>query len=175
MPGRVEMASTPRFLVVARIVAPFGVHGEVKADLVTDYPARLASRATVYLGREDEEPRARELRGVRFHQNRALLSFVGCDDRSCAEALRGMLVQVPITEVPAPPPGAYYFHQIIGLRVEGTDGAALGTVTAILTTASNDVYVVHGEKGELLVPAVEGFVREVDIERGRMIVDEARL
>jgi len=169
------MPSAPRYLVVARIVAPFGVRGEVKADLYTDYPDRLAKRTTVYLGRENEEPRAYTLRGVRFHQQRALLSFAGCDDRSAAEALRGMLVQVPTAEVPGSPPGTYYFHEIIGLRVEGTDGAALGTVTAILTTASNDVYVVTGEKGEILVQAVEGFVREVDIEHGRMTVDAARL
>ena len=169
------MPSAPRYLVVARIVAPFGARGEVKAELRTDYPDRLASRTTVFLGREDEEPRAYTLRGVRFHQGRALLSLVGCDDRTTAESLRGLLVQVPTAEAPLPPPGSFYIYQIIGLEVQGIDGALLGRVTAVLTTGSNDVYVVQGDKGEILVPAVSDFVRQIDLEHGRMIVDAAGL
>lgn len=169
------MPSVPRFIVVARIVAPFGVRGEVKADLWTDYPNRLASRRTLFLGREDEEPRAYTVRGVRFHQGRVLLTLVGCDDRTTAEGLRGLLVQVPSSDVPPLPEGSFYLHQIVGLDVYGTDGVFLGKVTTVMATGSNDVYVVQGEKGEILVPALPDFVRQVDIEHRRMIVEAAGL
>jgi len=169
------MLPTPRYLVVAKIVAPFGARGEVKAEVWTDHPDRLAERTTVFLGGEDEEPRAYALRGVRFHQKRALLSFVGYDDRTAAESLRGLLVQVPSSEVPPPPPGSFYVHQIIGLEAWGTDGVLLGKVVAVITTGSNDVYTVQGGKGEILVPAVPHFVREVDLEHGRLIVEAAGL
>jgi 16S rRNA processing protein RimM len=165
------MAERPEYLIVAQIVAPFGIHGEVKANIWTDFPDRLANRTSVFLGREGEQPREYALRGVRFHQGQVLLSFVGCDDRTSAEALRDLYVQIPAAEAAPTPNGSYYFHQIIGLDVWGTDGRLWGTVTEILTTASNDVYVVEGQHGQFLVPAIPDFVRQVDLEHGRMIVD----
>ncbi len=169
------MAAQPDYLIVAQIVAPFGIKGEVKAEIWTDFPDRLADRATVLLGREDEEPRAYTLRGVRFHQGQALLTFAECADRTTAESLRGLLVQIPHDEAVPPPEGAYYLHQIIGLEVWGTDGQPYGRVADVLTTPSNDVYVVQGEQGQLLVPAGPDFVRQVDLNHGRLVVDVARL
>ena len=113
------MASTdPIYLIVAKIVAPFGIKGEVKANVLTDFPDRLANRTTVFLGREDEKPRMIRLRGIRFHQGQALLTLEGCDDRNAAEALRGPLrAHSRPANAPALPAGAYYLHQIIGLEV----------------------------------------------------------
>jgi len=169
------MPTLPAFLIVARIVAPFGVRGEVKADILTDFPDRLANRDTVYLGREDETPRSYAIRGVRFHQKQALLTLAGVEDRTCAESLRGLFVQIPTADTPPLPDGAYYYHQIIGLTVYDSSGVCYGTVTSIMTTASNDVYVVDGERGRLYVPAMPDFVRQVDLDNGRLIVDVASL
>lgn len=169
------MATLPDYLIVARIVAPFGVRGEVKCDLVTDFPERLKNRETVFLGREDETPRPFAVRGVRFHQNQALFTLAGIDDRDAAESLRGLFVQIPSADVPPLPDGDYYFYQIIGLAVYDEAGERYGAVTSIMTTASNDVYVVDGDKGRLYVPAMPEFVRQVDLAHGRLIIDAALL
>ncbi len=169
------MATAPAFLIVAEIVAPFGIRGEVKAEILTDFPDRLQSRSTVYLGREGETPRPYAVRGVRFHKQHALFSFADVQDRTTAETLRGLLVQIPRSDAPPLPEGVFYFHQIIGLAVYDPDGTCHGTVTGIMTTAGNDVYVVTGEGGRLFVPAIPDFVRSVDLEHGRLIVDVARL
>ena len=168
-------AAQPDYLIVARIVAPFGIRGEVKAELMTDFPDRLAGRSTALLGRENETPRSFAIRGFRFHQGFALMTFDGCNDRTTAEALRGMFVQVPVAEAPPLPDGSYFFYQIIGLRVWGTDGREYGTITDVMTTPGNDVYKVDGERGEILVPAVAAFVRQVDLDHGRMIVEMSGL
>ena len=169
------MTSQPAYLIVARIVAPFGVRGELKAEVLTDFPDRLAKRTTVYLGDEKSEPRAYTLRGLRFHKGQALLSLDGCPDRTAAESLRGLLVQIPAAEAPAAPPGRYYYHQIVGLQVWDAGGQRHGAITAVLATASNDVYVVEGERGELLLPALPGFVLSIDLAAGRLIADLSRL
>jgi 16S rRNA processing protein RimM len=169
------MATQPAFLIVARIVAPFGVRGEIKAQLLTDFPDRLANRSTVFLGREDEQPRSFTIRGVRFHQGFALLTLDGCADRATAESLRGLLVQIPAADAAPLPSGSYYFHQIIGLEVRGCDGQLYGAITSILTTASNDVYVVEGGQGRILIPAIPDVVRQVDLEHGRIIVEMSSL
>jgi len=169
------MTSAPRYLVVGQIVAPFGVKGEVKANVWTDFPERLAARSTVFVGKGDEEPRQITLRGVRFHQKQALLTFAGCTDRDAAEQLRGLLVQIPSADAPALPPGSYYVYQIIGLRVWGTDGRDYGTITEMITTPGNDVYKVDGAHGEILVPATPAYVHKVDLEHERMIVETSGL
>jgi 16S rRNA processing protein RimM len=169
------MATQPSYLIAAKIVAPFGIRGEVKAELWTDFPDRLASRSTVFLGREDDAPREYTLRGIRFHQRHALLSLAGCEDRTTAESLRGLLVQIPAADVPPLPAGSYYLHQIIGLQVWGSDGQPYGTITEVLAMASNDVYVVEGERGQILVPAIPDFVRQVDLDHGRLIVEMSGL
>jgi 16S rRNA processing protein RimM len=169
------MAAQPSHVIVARIVAPFGIKGEVKAEVLTDFPDRLALRQTVLLGREDEALRRFTIRSVRFHQGQALLTFEECPDRTAAEGLRGLYVQIPSSEAAPLPDGHYYYHQIIGLDVWGTDGLPYGKITSVMTTGSNDVYVVEGERGRILVPALAGVVSAVDIEAGRMTVDMAAL
>jgi 16S rRNA processing protein RimM len=169
------MATEPRYLIVAKIVAPFGITGELKAALLTDFPDRLANRKKVFLGREGEVPRSYSIRGIRFHKGHALLSLVGCADRNTAETLRDLFVFIPAGEAAKLPAGVYYIHQIIGLEVWDPEGALWGTISDVLTTPSNDVYIVDGERGQFLLPAIPDFVREVDIDHKRLIADMARL
>jgi 16S rRNA processing protein RimM len=169
------MAPMPRYLIVAEIVAPFGVKGEVKANIWTDFPDRLAKRTMVFLGRADEEPRQYALRGIRFHKGQALLTFAGCADRNAAETMRGLLVQIPSADAPALPPGSYYLHQIIGLEAWSPDGHRLGKVVDIITAPSHHIYVISTDSGNILVPAIPDFVRQVDLEQCRIIVDIAPL
>ena len=65
----------------------------------------------------------------------------------------------------------YYWHQIIGLDVFTVDGRRLGQVTAILPTGSNDVYVVREGKKEILIPALESVVVDVDLTAKALRVD----
>jgi 16S rRNA processing protein RimM len=69
------------------------------------------------------------------------------------------------------PDGEYYQFQLIGLAVETKDGERLGTLRSIFETGGNDVYVVDCGGKELLVPAIEDVVCEIDLENNRMIVD----
>lgn len=155
-------------LVIARIVSPQGIKGEVKADVVTDFPERFASTSTLYVG---PEHRPYQLEGYRLLGNMVVLKLRGVDSMNQAEELRGQLVEVPEEEAVRLPPGHYFWHQILGLRVVTVDGDELGKVDQILETGSNDVYVVHGPRGELLIPAIKQVVKTVDPERGVMTVE----
>ena len=115
-----------------------------------------------------------ELRCVerqRLHGDRVILKLAGIDDRTAAEAMRGALVRVPIEQAVELPPGSYFWHEIVGLRVQDTRGRALGTVAEVLATGSNDVYVVRSAEGELLLPAIKDVVRAIDREHGVMTVE----
>jgi 16S rRNA processing protein RimM len=80
-------------------------------------------------------------------------------------------LEIPQTKLRPLPEDQYYQFELMGLEVWTTAGKLLGQITDILPTGSNDVYVVHGERGELLIPAIEGVVKCVEPERGRVIVE----
>ena len=162
------MAEGPRYLVVGRIVAPWGVRGEVKVEILTAFPYRFSGLKMVYLGPE-YEPCA--LRGFRLHKGFALLRLEGCSDRNAAERLRGQLIHVPVEEAVLLGEDEYYIYQIIGLEVWTGAGVRLGRVVEVLFTGANEVYVVKGERGEILIPAIEEVVKRVDLEAGRLLVE----
>lgn len=157
----------PRFIAVGRVVRPHGVRGELRAELLTDYPERLTTHPVLYLG-PDLQPYPVE--SVRFHKGAALLQLTGCTDRNAAEELRGQLIQIPMQEAIPLEEEEYYHFQMIGVEVFTEEGERLGRVAEVIDTKANDVYVVRGPRGELLIPAIEEVVQELDVEGRRMVV-----
>lgn len=162
----------PRYLTIGQILRPHGVRGELRVKIVTGYPERLEQHAFFYLACPDSPEAAQRyaVQGMRLHQEMLLLKLVDCNDRTTADKLRGMLVQIPVEEAVPLEEGEYYHYQLTNIRVETEDGEWLGHVTEVLETGANDVYVVHGPRGEILLPAVEDVVRELDPESERMVV-----
>lgn len=87
-----------------------------------------------------------------------------------ARALVGHWLTAPPETSPDLPQGEYFHFQLIGLKAMTEEGEELGEVTEILATGSNDVYVVAGGQGEVLLPAISEVIREVDLDHGVMVV-----
>ena len=162
----------PRYLVVGRVLRPHGVRGELRIGIITDHPERLVQHAHFYLAHPDspEEAQRYSVEEIRRHKEIALLKLEGCDDRNAAEAFRDLLVQVPLEEAVPLEEGEYYHFQVVGVRVETESGEWLGQVVEVLETGANDVYVVRGPRGEILVPAIADVVRILDLESKLMVV-----
>ena len=163
----------PRFLAVGRVSRPHGVRGELRVVLLTDYPGRLGQHAYFYLASPDspEIVRRYPVEKLRRHKKVLLLKLGGCDDRNGAEELRGQLVQIPTEEAVPLEEGEYYDFQLIGVKVEAESGESLGQVVEVLKTGANDVYIVRGSWGEVLLPAVKDVVLKLDIEARQMVVN----
>jgi len=155
------------FLAVGRVLRPHGVRGELLLETLTDFPEQLEEAETVYLG-EAAEPHP--LHSMRLHRDQLLIHLADCPDREAAEAFRGQLVQIRVETAAPPPPGRYYQYQLIGLAAVTDEGEPLGKIVDVLETGSNDVYVVQGPSGELLLPALRSVIQNIDLESGRMIV-----
>jgi 16S rRNA processing protein RimM len=158
----------PEFLEVARVLRPLGVHGELKVEAWPPHTDDLAQAATLYLG-DARRPMAVE--HVRAHGEALALKLAGCDDRNEAELLRNQLIYLHRDDVTPLGPDQYYYHQIVGLQVMDINGEELGEVVEIIETGANDVYVVHGAYGEVLLPAHAGVIKQIDLEAGRMVVE----
>ena len=111
------------------------------------------------------------LESARMHRDIVLAKFRGMDTPEVWLPLRHQELYVTEDDLMPLPPEHYYIHQIVGLAVFDANGAALGTVTDVLQTGSNDVYVVKTpDDGELLLPAIESVVHAIDIPQGKMVV-----
>ena len=167
-PGKADNRAGPRYLVIGRVAKPWGIQGEVKVEIMTDFPDRFSLLRKIYLG-----PKAMPfaLEGFRLHQGSALLKLEGCPDRTTVEKLRGQLVQIPIEEAIPLEQDEYYEHQIVGLAVWTAGGEYLGKVDEVISTGANDVYLVRGEGREVLIPAIEDVVLEINLAQGRMVVE----
>ena len=89
--------------------------------------------------------------------------------------MRGLWLYVPEAEASALEEGAYWIHDIVGLRVITTEGQEIGTITDVFATGANDIYVVRPHPGvnqgrELLLPAIEDVVDRVDLEQRTMVI-----
>jgi 16S rRNA processing protein RimM len=88
-----------------------------------------------------------------------------------AQKFQGKTIEIPQSLVQPLPEGQYYHFQLIGLEVWTTQGELLGKISEILTTPSNDAYLIRNLKGEILVPAIDDVVKSVDLEKGQMIIE----
>ena len=147
---------------------PHGVRGELRAAVLTDHPESLASVKILYVG---EGQRPHKVLGVRRHQDAALIRLEGYEDRTAAEVLRGSLLYVAVEDAVPLDEDEYYEFQIEGLAVVTDEGEPLGEVAEVFTApGANDVFVVHGPLGELLIPAIEDVVVELNPDAGRVVV-----
>lgn len=153
-------------IVVGRIKGAWGIHGDVKIDLLSDAPDRFEPGSIVHVKNESTRvQRSRRVRGGMVVK----LDIV--KDRNQAALLRGQEITVTPEQVSPPPQGSYYHFQVLGLSVLSHEGENLGTVHEIIKTGANDVYVVHLEgRRDVLIPALEDVILDVDLERGSMTV-----
>lgn len=154
-------------VVIGKAGAPHGIRGEFKVIPMTDFPERFRGMTHCFIG-----DRAVEITGVRYQKNHVLMTLAGVSTREAAAALTGAFLSVDRAEAVPLREGEYYTFDIIGLNVFETDGRALGTVTDVLRTGSNDVYVVSapGRAEDVLVPALKTVVQEISLEDGCMVV-----
>ena len=91
------------------------------------------------------------------------------DDAAAATHLRGQVVSIDRDGLELPE-GAVFIADLIGLMAQTADGATIGTVRQVIPMPAGDVLVIRGEK-EYMVPNVRAFVREIDLEAGRILVN----
>lgn len=163
----------PKYLLVGEILRPHGVIGEVRMKIITHYPERLSKLKKVFLAPSPDSTAVKEytLTGVRMHQAYALLKFNGIDDRDQADLLRQLVVMVAIGDAIPLDEGEHYLYQLVGLTVKTESGETLGTLTEVLETGANDVYIVDSPHyGEVLIPATSETILSTDVATKIMTV-----
>jgi 16S rRNA processing protein RimM len=148
---------SPARLEIGRIGKAHGLRGEVVVEAISNRDERFQPGSVLYI-----DDVARPIATSRRHQNRWLVRFEGIEDRTAAEALRGIVVTGDASE--SLPENEVWVHELIGASVTDRAGTDLGTVVAVEANPAHDILVT--EAG-VLIPIV--FV--VEQGDGRIVVD----
>lgn len=163
----------PKFLTLGKVDRPHGIRGELRMRVFTDYPERLAQLDFIYLARDEQGKGAQrhDIEAVRAHQDHLLLKLVNVSDRSEAELLRSQFVLIDLAHAVPLEDDEFYLYELIGMEVVMEDGQTLGTISDIIETGANDVYVVRGDvHGEVLVPIHDETLLGIDVASGCVTV-----
>jgi 16S rRNA processing protein RimM len=158
----------PDFIAIGRILRPHGVRGELRVAQLTDYPERWRELETVYLGANYT---CLEVESSRIHKEIILLKLIGLDDRDAVENLRGELLYIPFEQAILLKPDEFYHFQVIGFTVRTDKGEILGEIAEVLRPpGANEIFVIHGPRGEILVPVIKDVILNLDIDAGEVLV-----
>lgn len=148
------------FLEGGQIVNTHGIRGEVKIVSWCDTPEYLAKIPTYYI---DGEPV--KVHSARVHKGNVIAALAGVEDVNAAMRLKNKIVHLSRTDAKLPA-GQFFLADLIGLDVLDADtGEKLGAIADVLTPSVQKVYVVRGDR-EILIPAVDQFIVETNIDGG---------
>lgn len=163
------------YLLIGEITRPQGVRGEMRVRPYTDDPMRFEDLGEVYVKRGDKY----EARGITFvrlnSDDVVIIRMDGVDDANAVEALRGEKLYVDREHAVELPEDADFIVDLIGCRVTDDEGNDYGKITDVMQPGGNDVYVISGKRGEVLVPALKSVVISVDTKSGEMLLSAARM
>ena len=161
--------ATREAVCLGAIAGASGVRGAVRIKSFTAEPKDIASYGPLS---DEGGKRVFEIRVTGMSKSQVLAEIEGVADRAAAEALKGTRLYVPRARLPAPGDGEYYHGDLIGLRVELTDGRRLGTVVAVHDFGAGDVIEV-GRDGAaaVLAPFTRAVVPVVDIANRRLVIE----
>ena len=164
------VAGAPTRLTVGLVRGLRGLRGHVRIELLTDRPEERFAVGDVLFVEGTSRPLTIAESSAVADGPGWWLRFEEVPSRVAAEALRDAYLEIDAPQEPREP-GRWYFHELQGLEVRGSDGTELGRVIDIYRAGGAEVFVVRGPRGEVDVPGVQGIVLELAPERGEMIVD----
>jgi len=159
------------FFAIGKIVKTHGIRGEVQAYSYSNI-RYFFDYKDIYVQDKYGDKMPHRLVTARVKKGRSvILALEGVVDLTQAGSLVNTEIFLDRSKLSLLAEGEYYWHEIEGLSVVSAKGEKLGILSDVLSTGAHDVYVVKGERGEILVPAVEQIVKTIDPEKGLMVVD----
>jgi 16S rRNA processing protein RimM len=157
------------FVLLARLIRPQGRHGELLADVLTDFPERFAERTHVWLlpAQGAALPREADLERHWPHKGRIVLKFAGVDSINDAERYKGWHVAIPRQQRAPLDEDSVYIGDLVGCRVyDETTVSDLGPLLDVARGEGGapDMLVLEQHGEELLIPFVKAFLVSIDLE-----------
>ena len=159
-----RIAKAIRTVVKAAASQTHGIRGEVKVFPMTDDVSRFKNMKELILDTGKEQI-VLEVTSARPQKNLVILKFKGIDNINDVEKYKGCGLFVTKENRVKCKKDEYFIADLIGLRAIDEEGEAFGTISDVIQTGANDVYVVTTKQGEeVMIPAIKDCILEVSVE-----------
>ena len=157
-----------QYLEVGKITNVHGLMGEVRVQPWADSPEFLCRFPTLYV---DKTHWPIKVERARVHKNMVILKLEGVTDVNSALAMRNAVLYIDRKDANLPE-GSFFLADLMGMEVRDAEsGAVLGKIADVLTLPANNVYVVRGGEREWMIPAVDEFIAEINLDEDYMRVN----
>ena len=158
------------YLEGGRVCTAHGVRGILKLEHYCDSAKVLSSQKRVYLKNRDGSFSERAVTSASAAGQFVLMGIEGVDSREAAIAMRGAIIYLAREDVPVKA-GELLLVDMIGLPVvHAESGVILGELSDVSDVAGRRIYTVRTAMGEVLLPDVPEFIKEIDGERGMSVL-----
>lgn len=157
-------------LLIGKIQAPHGIKGQLRVIPFAGDATSITQLKSIMVKGPGDRMETFPVVSAKGHNRKLILTLKPFNDINQVLHLVGRELYADRAQLPELPPDEFYWTDLVGLQVVTEAGVPLGELADIIETGANDVYVVRKEGREVLVPALEDVVLEVDLEAGRMTV-----
>lgn len=159
------------FITIAKVVSIHGNKGEVSIFPLTDSADRFKKLSNVFLKNNHNQIKL-DIENIRIKKERIILKLKDIENIEEAKTLVGSFLEVKRKDAVKLPQNTYFIFEIIGLEVYTEDNVFLGKVENVISTGSNDIYIVKDKtKKEVFIPAIHDVIKEVNLEKKRIIIN----
>ena len=153
------------YLECGKIINTHGIKGTVKAESWCDSPYILAELERVYT-EENGRPKEYKVIDASVFKQFVLLDLDGVVGMDAAIAMKNKILYASRDDIELED-GDFFIADLIGLPVIDADsGEKYGEITDVINTGASDIYVIKTESGEAMMPAVDEFVKKIDLDTG---------
>jgi 16S rRNA processing protein RimM len=147
---------------IGQIVGAHGIRGQLKVQPLTEFLERFAVGTKILVGTQWYT-----IETSVVHKGRPLLNLNGITTMSAAQALQWQFIDIEDSERPELEDDEFLLDDLINLKVVTVDGRELGEVDEVLNTPAHETLVI----GDLMIPFVENFVKEVNFDTETITVE----
>jgi len=164
------MSNTQNWVAMGYIKGAFGIKGWIKVQSDTEYTDSLLDYPQWRLSKGKEHILA-EVESGKMAGDELQVKLAHINDRNAAALLRGYTIEIKRSDFEPAQEGEYYWADLVGLTVHNRQNELIGTVCSLMETGAHDILVVDGEHGRKLIPFVDHYIDNVDLEQGSIIAD----
>ena len=158
------------FIIIGKVVSTQGNKGEVNVLPFTDSIDRFNNLDNVFLRNKNSQT-ILNIEKIRIKKDTVILKIKDIESIEEAKMIVGSFLEVERKNAVKLPKDTYFIFEIIGLEVYDENNIFLGKVENVISTGSNDVYIVKGKnKKELFIPAIREVVKNINLEKKRITI-----
>ena len=160
-------------VLIGKVGSPVGIKGEFTVNLYSQDSGNLKEGKVLLLERAERSVSG-AIEKVRYQKDKPVVRLKGIEDRNAAEDIRGMDISIYAKDMEELPEGEHYVRDLIGCRVVdiAQGGAEIGVLKDVIQNTAQSILDVSTADGkQVLIPAVDAFLRSIDEEAGIIEVE----